>query len=418
MSVKARTSFLALAVLGALLAAPLAHALRNHEIRVHNVGRGSGTVQFDALLQNTSCSLATASSCTKQFVVLPLLLVTLRASADDSSVFAGWTSGVDRELSPFGTVPIAGSCAGESDTSCTIRLGCATPESCALPVQGGIAFVQFDLKRYRLLVEKDGTGSGTVRSDPTGIVCGSDCRADVEHGRSVTLTASAGSGSHFAGWSGGGCAGRSTTCRVTMTEAETVTAVFARVPVATLPAKQRLALDGIKTLVVSRTGTGSGTVASTPAGINCGRDCSQAYKRGTAVVLTAAPAAGSTFAGWRECTPAPGAKNQRSCAVSMSEHRNVTATFALRTYALTVARQGEGRVLSSPAGIDCGSDCSQTYGHGTEVRLSAEPADGWFFFGWNGSGCSLLPAPCVVSMTQARSMTAVYARFPEKRGSR
>ncbi len=49
---------------------------------------------------------------------------------------------------------------------------------------------------------------------------------------------------------------------------------------------------------VSKTGTGSGTVTSSPAGINCGSTCSANFPSGSMVTLTAAPAQGSAFAGW------------------------------------------------------------------------------------------------------------------------
>src|SRR5438128_24597 len=52
------------------------------------------------------------------------------------------------------------------------------------------------------------------------------------------------------------------------------------------------------TLTVSKMGAGIGTVTSSPAGISCGATCAAAYSSGTAVTLTAAPAAGSTFSGW------------------------------------------------------------------------------------------------------------------------
>ena len=51
-------------------------------------------------------------------------------------------------------------------------------------------------------------------------------------------------------------------------------------------------------LTVSKGGTGSGTVTSSPAGINCGSTCSATYNSGTSVTLTAAAASGSTFGGW------------------------------------------------------------------------------------------------------------------------
>ncbi len=52
------------------------------------------------------------------------------------------------------------------------------------------------------------------------------------------------------------------------------------------------------TVTVAPSGTGSGTVASSPAGINCGSTCSASFSSGTSVTLTATPAAGSTFGGF------------------------------------------------------------------------------------------------------------------------
>ncbi len=46
------------------------------------------------------------------------------------------------------------------------------------------------------------------------------------------------------------------------------------------------------TLTVNKTGTGSGTVTSSPSGINCGSTCSAQFAQGTAVTLTANPTAG------------------------------------------------------------------------------------------------------------------------------
>ena len=78
------------------------------------------------------------------------------------------------------------------------------------------------------------------------------------------------------------------------------------------------------TLSVTKTGSGSGTVTSSPAGINCGGDCSHSYNEGTSVTLTATPAAGSSFAGWSDACSGTGA-----CTVTMSTSRPVTAAFAL-----------------------------------------------------------------------------------------
>lgn len=75
-----------------------------------------------------------------------------------------------------------------------------------------------------LLVTLAGTGSGTVTSTPAGINCGATCSAGFPTGSVVTLNATAGSGSIFAGW-GGGCTGTAA-CAVTMTQGVSVTATF------------------------------------------------------------------------------------------------------------------------------------------------------------------------------------------------
>lgn len=76
------------------------------------------------------------------------------------------------------------------------------------------------------------------------------------------------------------------------------------------------------TLTVTKSGTGTGTITSNPAGINCGTDCTENYTSGTSVTLTATSASGSTFAGWfGDCS------GTGTCAVSMTQVKNVTATF-------------------------------------------------------------------------------------------
>ena len=75
-------------------------------------------------------------------------------------------------------------------------------------------------------------------------------------------------------------------------------------------------------LSVTRSGSGSGTVASSPTGINCGSSCTANFASGTSVTLSAAAASGSTFAGWSGAC-----SGTSTCALSMTAARNVTATF-------------------------------------------------------------------------------------------
>ncbi len=56
--------------------------------------------------------------------------------------------------------------------------------------------------------------------------------------------------------------------------------------------------DETSPLTVAVTGSGSGSVSSAPAGINCGSACAARFAEGSTVTLNAAAAAGSKFAGW------------------------------------------------------------------------------------------------------------------------
>jgi len=55
---------------------------------------------------------------------------------------------------------------------------------------------------FLLMVQKQGSGQGTVLSTPVGISCGSDCSEVYFNGTLVTLFAASSTGSDFTGWSG------------------------------------------------------------------------------------------------------------------------------------------------------------------------------------------------------------------------
>ena len=156
-------------------------------------------------------------------------------------------------------------------------------------------------------------------------------------------------------------------------------------------------------LTVSRAGDGTGTVTSTPAGVSCGADCSETYATGTVVNLTATPAAGSVFVSWSGAC-----SGSTSCQVTVDGAKSVTATFALAMYSLTVTvgGTGGGTVTSSPAGVSCEPDCSESYNRGTVVSLTATPASGSTFGGWTGA-CSGTGG-CQLTMTATRNVTATF----------
>ena len=72
---------------------------------------------------------------------------------------------------------------------------------------------------------------------------------------------------------------------------------------------------------VIKTGTGTGTVTSTPAGIQCGATCIHEFGAGT-VTLTASPTAGSMFVGWSGACAGSGA-----CTLTGLGDADVAATF-------------------------------------------------------------------------------------------
>jgi len=95
-------------------------------------------------------------------------------------------------------------------------------------------------------------------------------------------------------------------------------------------------------LTVTKSGSGSGTVASSPAGISCGTACSASYTSGTSVTLTATPASGSTFAGWSGACSGTG-----TCTLAMTAARSVTATFNAAVVAGTVSINAGGAATGS-----------------------------------------------------------------------
>ena len=172
------------------------------------------------------------------------------------------------------------------------------------------------------------------------------------------------------------------------------------------PRLSRLAAQFGYRLQVSRTGTGAGDVAIAATGVNaaCGSQCDLALQGGLVVTLTATPTAGSVFAGWGGACTGTGA-----CNVTMDAAKNVTATFNVQQFALTIAKTGGGAgvVTSTPGGIDCGATCSANFNSGASVALGAAPSADSFFAGWGGGGCSGTGA-CNVTMSAAQSVTATF----------
>lgn len=155
-------------------------------------------------------------------------------------------------------------------------------------------------------------------------------------------------------------------------------------------------------LRVGKSGDGTGSVVSSPSGIDCGADCEESFPLGSLVSLSAFPGPGGRFLGWS------GACEDRGpCSVTLSGDLGVRAVFA-KEHSLLVTSEGRGRgfVVSVPGGIDCGGRCSESFDPGSAVALFATAAPGSVFRGW-GQDCEG-SGSCAVNVDTARRVAATF----------
>jgi hypothetical protein len=209
-------------------------------------------------------------------------VVTLTAAPSEGSVFGGWE----------GCVPLA-----------------AHPTECEVAVTAAAAVTASFKHEFTLQIASTGSGEGTVAGGsaarPGSLACGSLCQASYLEGEEATLTETAAAGSTFAGWNG--CtpvAGHPEQCEVELNGAWTVTASFVAIT---------------HTLTVTHAGNGSGAVLCD------GGACVSSYPQGAEVTLSAAPAAGSSFAGWSGA----GCSGTSTCKVKFAADLALTATFTV-----------------------------------------------------------------------------------------
>jgi hypothetical protein len=156
-------------------------------LSVAKAGSGGGTVARES--GEIDCGTSCAASFSEGTVL------TLTATPDASSTFAGWS----------------GACSGTGE--------CVVTMDSAKSVTATFAKITFPLT-----TTKNGGGTGTITSTPAGISCGATCAAAYDIGTVVSLTAVEGPSSIFIGWSGA-CTGFAD-CVVTMDAARHVGALF------------------------------------------------------------------------------------------------------------------------------------------------------------------------------------------------
>lgn len=242
--------------------------------------------------------------------------------------------------------------------------------------------------QYVLTVTND--EPGRVVSADGVIDCGAACNGSYASGNTVTLTATPNSGYRLGDW-GGSCASYiGEKCQLVMDAPKNVSIQFLANNV----------------LTVINSNPDGGTVVSDIGGIDCGATCSLSVAPGTSLTLIPKPTPGYSFAGWEgSCTGYTG----NTCQVQVNADKSIGANFFPNNkLTITVNPEGRGSIISTPAGIDCGSTCSAGFAPNTSVILTAALTPGFAFHDWGGDCTGAMSNVCQVTLSAARTVTANY----------
>jgi uncharacterized repeat protein (TIGR02543 family) len=297
---------------------------------------------------------------------------------------------------------------------------------------------------YNLSV--DTTGTGTITGST--IDCGTTCADIYSSGSNAELTATPADGWQFSKWSGD-CSGTVSTVTVTMNAAKNCTATFIPKTYTVTPTAGSGGLINPSSATINHgetttftvtpnngyniasvtgcNGTLSGNTYTTdPITDDC--QISAAFSLKTYSVSANAHTGGSISPSLRTVnhgetttftiTPANGynTASVTGCNGTLSSNTYTTGTITgacsvsaafteVFSPVLNINKTGSGTV--SGTGIDCGTDCSESYTSVTPVTLLATPASGWIFSGWSGD-CSGTNASTTVTMDAAKTCNALF----------
>ena len=180
-----------------------------------------------------------------------------------------------------------------------------------------------------------------------------------------------------------------------------------------------LSAPAVHRVSISRSGNGTGTITSSPAGIACGSACTALFVGD--VVLTAAAGPGSALTGWS--VPACGTGS--TCIVPAEvDPVTVVASFALTgsgqldvTFAgdapgeLQVTDDYTGEILAT-----CFASCSVPVDPGDRIEIQAVTPS---TFGGFAGACTGTSVPCKFTATAGlNSVTAAFNKDPHERWTR
>ncbi|MDC1234623.1 RagB/SusD family nutrient uptake outer membrane protein [Flavobacteriaceae bacterium] len=128
------------------------------------------------------------------------------------------------------------------------------------------------------------------------------------------------------------------------------------------------------------------------------------YEAGQTVSVTATPQGEYVFTSWSD------GNTNATRTITIGSNSTLTANFEKRKYPLTINFDGEGEVIEEIVNSGRTTD----YDSGTTVRLTAVPAEGWEFSGWEGAinGTSnpqeLLIVESKVITTTFKNLSLIY----------
>ncbi len=219
------------------------------------------------------------------------------------------------------------------------------------------------------------------------------CTGGFLPGTQVSLTVTPVLGWALSGWTGSGGS---------FSNVSSYQTTFAITGVANVTANlvQQTTTCETLSLVASPAASGSVTVGTI-------ENCTGGYTQGLPILLTANPAFGWTFAGWSASGGVFANASSPTAIFTITENATVTATFTTPSgncASLTVA--------GSPAGaggvaVGTAPNCGAGYAIATPIALTANPAPGWTFAGWSGSGGAFAnPAGLVPAARQGAAVAA------------
>lgn len=321
---------------------------------VDKLGTGSGTVISDDLKIKcgNGCSYQLGRFTTGE-------TVTFTATSETCSSFTGWLPS-----------PVDGSqgCDNVVGNQCTVAVDAyreVFPHFQASENEAAKIQVSFEDKPFE---------QGRVVSVPEGIDCSDgngNCSAEFCRGDVVTLIVSPHKGAIFDGWYHPydeftiPC-GTSTSCTITLPDFSYILPI------------PKFSYSGPHTLEVGFSGNGSGSVTSSPGGINCNKKesstgCTKVFNPGEEITLTAVPGPNSFFSHWsglddEECDP-----NESTCtfAMQLPNHRLKAVFSALDADVLVYSEQD---ILEEKMVYSIRIDTNKTHSNASVLEISQSAA--------------------------------------------